>query len=58
MRIPAILDHISRSKDPKTSQKGFFMDAELVHKTLGTVNLTTTNAILMKLATIMYGSVN
>ena len=34
------------------------MDAELVHKTLGTVNLTTTNAILMKLATIMYGSVN
>ena len=30
------------------------MDAELVRKTLKTFNLTTTNAILMKLITIMY----
>ena len=30
------------------------MDAELVRRTLKTINLTITNAILMKLTTIMY----
>ena len=30
------------------------MDAELVRKTLNNFNVTTTNAIMMKLTTIMY----
>ena len=38
----------------KPSREGHFMDAESVRKTLKTFNLTTTNAILMKLTTIMY----
>ena len=38
----------------KPLKKGHFVDAELVRKTLKNVNLTTTNAILMKLSTIMY----
>ena len=33
---------------------GHFMDAELLRKTLKIFNLTTTNAILMKLSTIMH----
>ena len=45
--------HIWASKDPKTSKKGHFLDAELVRKTLKTLNVTTRNAILMKLTTIM-----
>ena len=35
-------------------KKSYFVDAELVCKTLEIFNLTTTNAILMKLTTIMY----
>ena len=52
--ISAKLNHIWESKGPKTSQKGYFMDAELVDKTLKIFNSTTTNAILMKITTIMY----
>ena len=60
VRILAILDHIWGSKDPKTFQNGHFMDAESTRKTLKTFDLTTTNAILMKLTTIiyLYGSVS
>ena len=50
VRILAILDHIWGSKGLKT----FFVDAESVCKTLKIFNLTTANAILMKLTTIMY----
>ena len=35
-------------------RKGYFMDAESIHKTLKALNLRTTNAILMKLTAIMY----
>ena len=52
--ISAKLSHIWESKGPKTSQKGYFMDAELVDKTLKIFNSITTNAILMKITTIMY----
>ena len=52
MRISPKLDHIWASKGPKISKKGYFMDAELVSKTLKIYNLTVTNAILMKLITI------
>ena len=38
----------------KPSKNGNFMDAESVRKTLKTFNLTSKNAILMKLTTIMY----
>ena len=48
---PAIFRGIRAQKPPK---KGCFMDAELELKTLKTYNLTNTNAILMKLTTIMY----
>ena len=41
-------------KGKKTPKKGHFMDAKSVRKTLKTYNLTTTNAILMKLTKIMY----
>ena len=60
VRISAILDHIWRRKGPKPPKKGHFMDSESVWKTLQTFNLTTANAILMKLFTIIYlhGSVN
>ena len=43
-----------RVRAQRTSKKGHFMDAKSVRKTLKTFNLTTTNAILMKLTTIMY----
>ena len=42
-----------RVRAQRTSKKGHFMDAKSVRKTLKTFNLTTTNAILMKLTTIM-----
>ena len=54
VRLLAILDHIGGVKTQKTSNKGYFLDAESVRKTLEIFNLTTTNAILMKLTTIMY----
>ena len=54
MRILAILDHIGRVKTQKTSNKGYFLDAESVSETFEIFNLTTTNVILMKLNTIMY----
>ena len=38
----------------KPSKKGHFMEAESRRNTLKTFNLTTTNAILIKLTTIMY----
>ena len=38
----------------KTPQKGHFMGAEWVPKTWKIFNLTTTNATLMKLTTILY----
>ena len=53
VRILTILNHIWGSKSPKTSQKCHFMDAESVRKTLKTFNLTSTNAIMMKLSTTM-----
>ena len=46
-----IFGRVRAQKPPK---KGHFMDAESVRKTLKTFNLTTSNAIMMKLITIMY----
>ena len=54
VRISAILDHLEEVRAQKPPKKGYFVDAELVLKMLETFNLTTTNAILMKLTTIMY----
>ena len=54
VRISAILDHIGRVKVQKPLKKDYFVDAESVRKTLEIFKLTTTNAILMKLNTIMY----
>ena len=54
LRISAILNHIGGVRAQKRPRKGYFVDAESVHKTLGIFNLTTANAILMKLTTIMY----
>ena len=54
LRISAILDHIWRVRTQKTSQKGQFRGCWTVRKILDIFNLTTTNAILMKLTTIMY----
>ena len=50
VRISAILDFIWGSKDPNTSQKEHWM----LNRYAKLLNLTTTNAILMKLTTIMY----
>ena len=52
--ILANLDHFLGSKGPKPPKKSHFMDADLVRKTLKTFNLATTNAILMKLTTIVH----
>ena len=54
LRISAISDHIGGVRAQKPPKKGYFVDAESVRKTLEIFNLTTTNAILMKLTTIMY----
>ena len=54
LRISAILDHIWRVRTQKTSQKGQFRGCWTVRKILDIFNLTTTNAILIKLTTIMY----
>ena len=53
VRISVILDYIWGSKGPNIFQKGP-LDAESVRKTFKTFNLTATNAMLMKLTTIMY----
>ena len=46
------------SKGPKATKKGYFVDAELIRKTLEILNLTTPNAIMMKLtAMILHESV-
>ena len=53
MRISAILDHIG-VRAQKPPKKGYFVDAKAVRKALKMFNLTTANAIVMKLTTIMY----
>ena len=54
LRISAKLDHIRGIRAQKPPKKGYFVDAESVRKTLEIFSLTTANAILMKLTTIMY----
>ena len=54
VRILAILDHIWGNNSLKTSQKGTFHGCWISPKKLKSFNLTTTNAILMKLTRIMY----
>ena len=53
VRILAILVHIRGVRAQQPPKKGYFLDAELVRKTLEIFNLTITNAILMKLTAIM-----
>ena len=54
MKRSAILDHIGGVRAQKPPKKDYFVDAESVSKTLEIFLLTTTNAILMKVTTIMY----
>ena len=55
VRILVILDpYFGGVRAQKPPKKDHFMDAESVCKTLEILNLTTTNAILMKLITVMY----
>ena len=54
VRISAVLDRIGRVRAQKPPKKGYFVNAESVRKTLEIFSLTTANAILMKLTTIMY----
>ena len=54
LRILAIMNHSGGVRAQQPPKKGYFVDAESVRKTLEIFNLTTTNAILMKLTTIMY----
>ena len=54
LRILPILDHIRAVRAQKPPKKGYFVDAELIRKALEIFNLTTTNAIPMKLTTNMY----
>ena len=53
LRISAILDHVGGVRAQKPPKKGYFVGAESVCKTSEIFNLTTTNAILMKLTMIM-----
>ena len=53
VRILIILDHIWGSRGPKITAKGHFVHAEPVSKALKIFDWTTTNAILMKLTTVM-----
>ena len=53
VRILIILDHIWGSRGPKITPKGHFVHAEPVSKALKIFDWTTTNAILMKLTTVM-----
>ena len=54
MRITIILEHIGEVRAQKPPKKGYFVDAESVGKMFKIFNLATINAMLMKLATIMY----
>ena len=54
VRISAVLDHIGGVRAQKPPKKDYFKDAESVPKTYKIFNLTTQNAIPMKLTTIMY----
>ena len=54
VRISTILDYIWGVRTQKPVKKGYFVDVQSVRKTLEIFNLTIANAILMKLATIMY----
>ena len=54
VRILAILHHTEGVRVQTPPKKGSFVDAESVRKILEIFNLTTTNAILMKLTAIMY----
>ena len=54
VRILAKLDHIGGVRVQKSPKKSYFVDTELVRKTLEIFNLMTANTILMKLTTIMY----
>ena len=54
VRISATLDMFGEVRAQKSPQKGHFKDSESTRKTLKTFNLITTNAIQMKLITIMY----
>ena len=53
LRILAILKHIGGIRVQKPAKR-LFVDAELVGKTSEIFNLTTTNPMPLKLATIMY----
>ena len=53
VRILAILDHIGGLRAQKPPKKSYFVDAESVCKALEIFNFPT-NAILMKLTTIIY----
>ena len=53
VRILVILDHIGEIRAQKPPKRGYLVDVESVHKNLETFNLKTTNAILMRLTTIM-----
>ena len=53
VRISVILDHIRGARTQKPPKKGYFVDVESVRKNFEIFNLTTTNAILMRLTTIM-----
>ena len=54
VKISANSSHIYGRKGPETFKRGDFMDAVSPRKHLEMYNLTTTNATLMKLTTIMY----
>ena len=54
VRISAILDHIEGVRAPKPPKNGYFVAAESVCQIFEIFNLTTTNAILIELGTIMY----
>ena len=48
------MNHIGGVSAHKPPKNGYFVNAELVRKTLEIFDLTTTNAILIKLTTIIY----
>ena len=54
VKISAILTHTEGVRAQKPTEKYYFVDAEAIRKTLKIFNLTTTNAILTRLTTIIY----
>ena len=54
LKISAILNHFGGLRVQKSPKKDHFVGAASVRKTLKIFDLTTTNAILMKLALITY----